>query len=97
VVIAQEAKDWDLKKAMNLGVVFERVTALAGLKFSEAFQAQLWRWVNNGDGGADEEAASLEATQDAVVQIAPSVLHPSIYGPHARTHTANRFHVAEWT
>jgi hypothetical protein len=61
---------------MNLGVVFGRVTALAGLKFSEVFEARLWRWVNSN---GEEEAPSVQATQDAVVQIAPSVQpQPSI-------------------
>lgn len=55
---------------MNLGLIFNRVSRLAGLMFSAAFEERLWRW---SSGPAQEELAPLDDMQKELVHISPWV------------------------
>ena len=66
----QESESWDLRSQIHFGAVFGRMSRLLGLRFTDQFEEQLWRWIDNGCIG---EMASVDIINQALISISPTV------------------------
>lgn len=66
----EESDSWDLRSQIHFGAVFGRMSRLLGLRFTEQFEEQLWRWIDNGCIG---EVASVDVINQALISISPTV------------------------
>lgn len=68
--VLQERGDWTIRAHIHLVAVFGRVTRLLGLRFTELFEARLWRWVETDCEGT---VGSIDDVKQALISISPTV------------------------